>query len=200
MAERSLTPAARAEVRSVLGRAGLPDDPARFLSLVEDAVRSVVLVRHAVDASALTDVELRELREIGLEPDVEPTDLADATRTATATMAAILADAMSVDEAARQMELHPSRLRQMLLDRSLVGIEIDGEWRIPRFQFSGRRQVRNLGPVLRAAPADLHHVELLNWLARANHAHVIEGAPDTPLAWLEAGGDPEPVAAIAAEL
>lgn len=196
----NLTSAARAEVRSVLGQAGLPDDPNRFVELVRDAVRSVVLVRHALDPSALTDLDVRELREVGLNPEAERAGLDDAARSAAAKVAAILADSLSVDEAANQMQLHQSRLRQMLLDRSLYGIKIDGGWRVPKFQFSGRRQVRNLGPVLRATPPNLHPVELFNWLARPNRALVIDDAAVSPLAWLESGGDPERVAAIAAEL
>ncbi len=200
MTAPNLTPAARAEVRSVLGRAGLPDDPNRFVELVKDAVRSVVLVRHALDPSALTGAEVRELRDAGLDPERDTAELVDATRSATAKMAAILADSLSVDDAANRMQLHQSRLRQMLLDRSLFGIKVGGEWRVPAFQFSGPRQVRNLGSVLRATPSNLHPVELFNWLVRPNRALVIDDAPVAPLSWLESGGDPDPVAAIAAEL
>lgn len=200
MTAPNLTPAARAEVRSVLGRAGLPDDPNRFVELVKDAVRSVVLVRHALGQSALTELEVRELREVGLNPEADAAGLDDATRSATAKMAAILADSLSVDDAANRMQLHPSRLRQMLLDRSLFGIKVDGGWRVPAFQFSGRRQTRSLGLVLRATPSNLHPIELFNWLVRPNRALVIDGASVAPLAWLESGGDPDRVAAIAAEL
>jgi hypothetical protein len=195
-----LTPAARAEVRHVLGRAGLPDDPTRFVELVEDAIEAIVLIRHAGDSSALTELEVRELREIGLAPDAEIDRVREPTRSAIAKMAAILADALSVEDAANRMSLHQSRLRQMLLDRSLFGVKVDGEWRVPAFQFSGKRQVRNLGPVLRATPSNLHPVELFNWLVRPNRALEIGDKPVTPLAWLESGGNPDPVAAIAAEL
>lgn len=195
-----LTHAARTEVRQVLGRAGLPDDPTRFVELVKDAIRTVVLVRQAGDPSALTDAEVRELREIGLAPEANTARLREATRSATAKMAAILADSLSVQDAANRMELHQSRLRQMLLDRSLFGVKVDGEWRVPAFQLSGKRQVRNLGPVLRATPPNLHPVELLNWLVRPNRALRLEDQPVSPLAWLESGGDQDPVAAIASEL
>lgn len=195
-----LTQATSAEVQQVLGSAGLPDDPRRFVELVQDAIRTVVLVRHAVDSNALTDLDVRELREIGLSPRAEADGLREATRSATAKMAAILADSLSVEEAANRMNLHQSRLRQMLLDRTLFGIKLDGEWRIPAFQLSGKRQVRNLGPVLRATPPSVHPVELANWLLRTNRALEIEDQLVTPLVWLEAGGDPGPVTAIASEL
>ncbi|MBA3780157.1 MAG: hypothetical protein H0X16_12840 [Chloroflexi bacterium] len=195
-----LTQAARAEVRSVLGRAGLPDDPNHFIELVKDAVRTVVLVRHALDPTALTELEVRELREIGLNPVTDTEGSREATRSATAKMTAIFADSLTVEDAAERMRLNQSRLRQMLLDRSLYGIKADGEWRVPAFQFSGERQVRNLGSVLRATPRNLHPVELFNWLVRPNPALRIDGRPVAPLAWLESGGDPGPVAAIGAEL
>jgi excisionase family DNA binding protein len=115
-------------------------------------------------------------------------------------MTAILADSLSVEDAAQLLELHRSRLRQMLSDRSLYGIKTDGEWRIPAFQFVGRRLARNLGPVLKAAPKRLHPIELFNWLNRPEQALVIEGQAVPPLRWLELGGDVERVAAIAAEL
>jgi hypothetical protein len=200
MAGPNLTPAAQAEVRSVLGEAGLPDDPHRFVALVKDAVLRVVLVRHTWAPTALSESDARELREIGLDPSAEGRDHRESTRSAAAKMAAILADSLTVDDAAERMQLHQSRLRQMLLERSLFGIKSDGEWRVPAFQFSGQRPIRNLGPVLRASPRNLHPVELLNWLVRPNRVLKIEGRPVAPLVWLESGGDPDPVAAIAAEL
>jgi len=195
-----LTQAARAEVQQVLGRAGLPDDPGRFIALVQDAIRTVVLVRHTADPNALTELDVRELREIGLSPRAENDGLHEATRSATAKMAAILADSLSVEDASNRMDLHQSRLRQMLLDRTMFGVKIDGEWRVPAFQLRGKRQVRNLGHVLRATPPSVHPVEVVNWLLRPNRALEIEDQSVTPLEWLEAGGDPGPLSAIASEL
>ncbi len=197
---QSLSPAARDELRSVLDGAGLPGDPAHFLELVKDAVRRVVFARHVADPSALTNHEITELREIGLDPLVSATDFDDASEATTAKMTAILADSMTVEDGAVLINLHPSRLRQMLSDRSMYGIKEAGGWRLPAFQFAGHRQVRNLGPVLRAAPERLHPIELFNWLTRPEPALLIEGRATSPIEWLELGGAVEPVAAIAAEL
>lgn len=199
-ADRTLTPAEDDEVRAVLDRAGLPDDPARFVELVKDAVRSVVVTRHAADPSALTAGEVLELRDVGLDPLVSAASFDAASGATAARMAAILADSLSVEDAAELMQLHRSRLRQMLLDRSLYGIKTDGEWRIPAFQFAGRRQIRNLAPVLRALPVGLHPIELYNWLHRPEPALLIEGRPVPPVRWLEHGGDAGRVAALAADL
>lgn len=199
-APRRLSPAARAEVQSTLSRAGLADDPTRFVQLVKAAVGAVVSVRHQPDASALTDRELAELRVIGLDPEVDTAPLQATSARTAAKMAALLADTESVEEAAERMGLHPSRLRQMLSDRSMYGIKDSGEWRLPGFQFVERRLVRNLGAVLRAAPTNLHPIELFNWLTRPDPALLIAGKSVTPIQWLELGGDPEPVAAFAAEL
>jgi excisionase family DNA binding protein len=197
---RPLSPSTRGEIRTVLERAGLPDDPVRFLELVKAAVGSIVSARIAPDPSALTAHETAELRDIGLNPSVSTSKLDRASQATAAKMMAILVDSLTVEQAADVMRLHPSRLRQMLSDRTLYGIKDGGGWRVPTFQFAGGRQVRNIGPVLRAAPQNLHPVELLNWLTRPERALPIEGNPASPIQWLELGGDVEPVAAIAAEL
>jgi excisionase family DNA binding protein len=195
---QALSPAARDEVRTVLGRAGLPDDPVRFVELVKDAVRRLVLVRH--DPSALTALEIRELRDIGLNPAVSTSHAEHAFESSAATMTAILADSLTVEAAAKLLGLHQSRVRQMLSDRSMYGIKDGAEWRLPAFQFVGRRQVRNGGAVLRAVPGNVHPIELFNWLTKVEPALAIDGRAVSPLEWLELGGDATRPAAIAAEL
>lgn len=194
-----LPAAASDEVRGILDRAGLPDDPKRFVELVKEAIGRVVSAR-TTNGSALTEPEVRELREIGLDPMVSESRPDTVIVSTTAKMAAILADSLTVDEAAALLDLHPSRLRQMLTERTLYGIKDSGDWRIPAFQFVDCRRVRNLGPVLRATPMDLHPIELFNWLTRPEPALRVEGQAVSPIQWLDSGGDVERPTSLAAEL
>jgi hypothetical protein len=115
-------------------------------------------------------------------------------------MTAMLADSLSVDVVAQRLSVHPSRVRQMLGDRSLYGVKSGPEWRIPAFQFAGNRLVNNLGPVIRATPGNLHPIALQNWFTQPDQALSIDDTAFSPRDWLESGGDPARTIAIAAEL
>jgi hypothetical protein len=88
----------------------------------------------------------------------------------------------------------------MLADQSLAGIRGSSGWRIPIYQLDDDRPVRNLRSVLQAAPASLHPIALFRWLTAPDAALEIDGRATSPRDWLAAGGDPDRVAALAAEL
>ena len=54
---------------------------------------------------------------------------------------------LSVDEAARTLKVDSSRIRQRLSGdpRSLFGVKVGKAWRVPRFQFDGKRVAPGLG-------------------------------------------------------
>jgi hypothetical protein len=85
-------------------------------------------------------------------------------------------------------------------ERALFGIKERGEWRIPSFQFEGDRLVRNLRAVVAALPGTLHPIEFFTWFTSPDPALQLDGRPLSPREWLETGGDPEAVAAEAAQL
>jgi excisionase family DNA binding protein len=188
-------------LREALEGYGLRVEPRRFVDLVRDALREVMSAEAVADAaSQLTNGEAKELRMVGLDvEEVRGASVPAAVRTA-ATMTAILAGSLTVEETASRLGVTPGRIRQMLADRSLVGIRDGTGWRIPAYELDGDRPVRNLRTVLRAVPPAIHPVALFRWLTGPDPALGIEGRAVSPRDWLAAGGDPEPVAALAAEL
>lgn len=190
------------KLRHVLDAAGMSTDVARFIRLVEEALRDVRSNdRHIGGPADLTERDIAELRAIGFEPGSEASDAPRAaTERTVAKMTALLTESLSVDAVAERLGVHSSRIRQMLGERSLYGTKTGSEWRIPSFQFAGERLVTNLGPVIRATPENIHPVALVNWFTRPDQALSIDDTAFSPRDWLESGGDPARAAAIASEL
>ena len=189
-------------LRRALDAAGVGTDVSRFIRLVEEALREIRLTdRHDGGPTDLTERDVAELRAIGFEPGQTPGGESHAaTERTVAKMTALLTESMSVDVVAGRLGVHPSRVRQMLGERSLFGMKIGSEWRVPSFQFAGARLVNNLGPVIRATPEHLHPIALQNWFTRPDPALTVDDRAVSPRDWLESGGDPARAAAIAAEL
>ena len=190
-------------LRRALEDAGVGSDLAAFVGLVGEALRETRPVTRSLGGpSDLTEREIAELRAIGLSP--EAPDGAEAFATATertlANMTALLADSLSVEQVSARLGVHQSRVRQMLGERALYGIKRGHEWRVPAFQFVGERTVRNLGPVIKATPENLHPMELSNWFNLPDAGLYVNDASMSPREWLESGGDPQRASAIAAEL
>lgn len=188
-------------IREALVGYGLPGEPRSFVELVVEALRHVMSTPVVEDAAGqLTSADAKELRAIGLDPEAARGAAGPAAARSAATMTALLAGSLTVDETAERLHVTPGRVRQMLADRSLIGIRAGTGWRIPAYQLDGDRPVRNLRPVLQATPASLHPIALLRWLTSPDPALAIEDRAVSPREWLAAGGDPAPVAALAAEL
>ena len=58
-------------------------------------------------------------------------------------------------EASARLQVDSSRIRQQLRARSPFGIEHNGQWRLPLFQFERDDTLPGLGDVLHALPTDL---------------------------------------------
>ena len=54
---------------------------------------------------------------------------------------ALLEESLSAAQAANLLKVDVSRIRQRLRERSLFGLEHEGSWRLPRFQFERRRVI-----------------------------------------------------------
>lgn len=82
---------------------------------------------------------------------------------------------------------------ERLTGRRLYGFDSKIGWRVPAFQFSQGRIVRNLDHVVPRLRQDLHPLEVVNWFHRDNPdlQHV------SPVTWLQAGGDVGIVAHLA---
>jgi hypothetical protein len=179
--------------------AGLEAD---LVSLLEAATKAIQAVRQTagdpaleLDPGSRTLLEQGGLSFLALEPG-ETTSIAETA----AEMATLAANAGSVREAARRMQVTDGRVRQMLRGRTLFGLTDGDVWRVPWFQFAGARPVPGLDRVMAAMPGTIHPVAVLHFLSLPNPDLVVEGQPMSPLAWLRTGADPGPVAAIATDL
>lgn len=99
-----------------------------------------------------------------------------------------------------RLGVHVSRIRQMLTAGTLYGFQVDGQWRIPLLQFTEAGLAPQLGPVLAALDRTLHPVAVCRWLRLPSPDLEADGKALSPIAWLSAGYDPEPVRRLAADL
>jgi hypothetical protein len=115
---------------------------------------------------------------------------------------ALLEDGLSAAEAAKLLRVDVSRVRQRLRERSLFGIEYEGSWRLPRFQFERRLVIPGLAQVLKSLPPDLFPLDIVDWfvLPDADLQLDSDAAPLSPREWLLSGRPIEPVVTLARDL
>jgi len=162
-------------------------------------------------ATELPEAELALLRRGGFDVDGGPTPGEDPIARVAASYAALLETALSIKAVAAGLERNESRIRQRLLERSLIGIRRGRGWLLPLFQFQmephgDQRVVRATVPgVERVFPhlaPGLHPVAVWRWFTTPNTELVPEDgdAPLSPRAWLESGRPWGPVASLAQDL
>lgn len=182
---------------------GLSDgDPAALGKALRLALESMEPLAYGDTVSGLTEGEQRVLREGGLTLEAQPGE--DPLARTAAKYAAIIERSLSTKEAGVRLERGAGRIRQMVLDRSLLSFLVDGVRYIPEFQFVvGGGLVPNIIRVNRVLRPTLHPVELYNWLHQPNADLFLgDDVDDTvsPLAWLAAGRDVECVVRLAEQL
>ncbi len=174
--------------------------PAALNAALTQAIQSLRRSIYAESAGELTEAELKVLRESGVDVEEHP-KLPDPLLEFATDFAAILKTSLSTSQAADRLGVHAVRIRQMIADRSLYAVRIDGRWRVPEFQFQGNRLVPNIGEVNAAIDRGLDAVSVLRWYTSPEPE--LESADDTvlsPLAWLKRGLLPEPVVQLARHL
>lgn len=181
---------------------GLLDTPAEALN---DALRLVLDTMEPMaygDARhGMTAGEQKVLEEAGfaLERGADDDPLA-----ATAVkFAAIVKRSLSSKEVSERLRVAPSRVRQLISDRSLHSFLIGRNRYIPAYQFDGDQLVPNIARVNRALPEGMHPVAVYNWYHLPNVDLFVNDDIDqtvSPLDWLRSGGDVDTVAALAQRL
>jgi hypothetical protein len=116
----------------------------------------------------------------------------------------LLHRSFTLQQAAKLLDVNPSRLRQRLGQRTLYGIKDGRSWRVPRFQFDAKKKklVRGIEKVLPRIRQDAHPLEVVTWFS-IPHQDLVVGEneePVTPLDWLAGGRSPETVAELADEI
>ncbi len=149
-------------------------------------------------AQTLTEGEIDALESVGLStaawvegPKQDPLmhSIAD--------YMALLETSFTTSQAAEYLKVDISRIRQRLRERSLFGVEYDGERRLPRFQFERKHVIPGLREVLGALPEQLNALDVAVWFLSPN-ADLELTEEDTSLSprdWLLRG---RPVGAVVA--
>ena len=159
------------------------------------------LTRDETDAE-LTAGEQEVLIDAGVDLSAEPRA---APLAATASLyAAIVDTGLTTDEVAKRLNTRPSRVRQMIAERTLYSVLLDDRHCIPIFQFEqDGGLIPNITKVNAALPDDLHPVDVYDWYMERDPDLFVEDrfdAPMSPLAWLRNGGDVKLVLALAQRL
>jgi hypothetical protein len=112
---------------------------------------------------------------------------------------ALLEESLSAADAAKLLRVDVSRVRQRLRERSLFGIEYEGSWRLPRFQFERRLVIPGLAQVLKELPPDLFPLDVVDWFLLPEPDLRLEDdtAPQSPRAWLMSGRPVDAVVTLA---
>ncbi|EHR51723.1 hypothetical protein SacmaDRAFT_3507 [Saccharomonospora marina XMU15] len=186
-------------LENVLAKAGLKVNASEFLALVEDAARRLS-PPNPDPAHYFSPDQRGTLADVGLDLSAHREGERD-YRARTVAEHAVLADsALTVQDAAARLGVDDSRIRHRLKERRLTGWKDQGGWRLPAWQFTGSGVLPGLDVVLRAVPDDQPALVVAAFMSTPQTELVINGKQATPRQWLLAGGDPEPVARLAATL
>ncbi len=174
-------------------------------SVVEEVWQSIIdalgrtwPVPGMVDSiEGLSDEEEAALDQ-GFDGAVGSPDVVAKARARTAARrAALLRHSLTTHEAAQRLGVNESRVRQRLAAHTLYGIRGHRGWLLPAFQFAERGEVRGLSRVLPKLRPDVDPLGVQTWFLLPTDELVHDGEPLSPRDWLQAGGDPEPVAWLA---
>jgi hypothetical protein len=194
------------DLQRSLERAGIRIGEDAFLELVRESVERVVgsadLGGGALD---LPPDERGRLEKGGFHFDREgETGHDDPVARGAAEFAALLGSALSVAEAAEHLGVQPARIRQRLggPPRTLYGVKRDGEWWLPRFQFTRTGLLPGIAEVIEGLDPELNPVAVWRWFTSPNPD--LEGDEGqravSPLEWLRAGHPPAVLVSLATGL
>jgi hypothetical protein len=110
---------------------------------------------------------------------------------------ALLETSLTTAEAARYLKVDVSRIRQRLRERSLFGIDYDGERRLPRFQFERKQVLPGLREVISALPDGQNPLDVAQWFLSPNPDLEFENSELSPRNWLLKGGSVDAVVRLA---
>lgn len=150
----------------------------------------------------LTDEEMAALKSVGVEMGCREVMLRQAFRSASL-HAASLASAIPLAAAAKRLGVSDSRLRQRVLEGTLVSLREPGTQahRIPLFQLTDAGELPGLQTVLRAVRNDAPPLAICGFFSTPQpDLEAEEGGALKPVEWLMSGGDPAQVAELAAHI
>lgn len=184
---------------------GIRVAPADLESMIQEAVEQLPrTLISPLAASGLSEQEVAALERGGF--DLTPRDWGkdDPLARTAADLTALLRTGLSTADAARRLQVDPSRVRQRLTSRprSLYGIRTGRGWRLPLFQFDDGGLVPGIEKVFALLDPELDPVSVFRWFMMPCPDLVPEGRdePLSPLDWLRLRLPVEDVGAIAEHL
>jgi hypothetical protein len=194
------------EILAFLHSRGISSNPKALKGLgklLTDAIAQLPAAPFLRDPrQELSGAEAESLEAGGFDLRAQDLGTEDPLLRSMAIFTAILEDALSVKEASRVLRVNESRIRQRLaIERSLYGVKIRSEWRIPRFQFEKEKPVPGIEGVFPALPDDLHPIAVYSWFTTPNpDLELDEGRRLSPREWLLLGNPTEAVVELAKDL
>ena len=165
------------------------------------AIESMHRTLYAPSRDELTPSELALLDRAGVDVDEHP-DREDPMMAYATEFGAILATSLSATQAGERIGgITAVRVRQMIRERTLYALRLEGRWKIPVFQFQDEGLVPNIVAVNPILPRTLDPVSVLRWYTRPDpELEAPGGGVLSPLDWLRAGMDPASVVGLARDL
>jgi hypothetical protein len=176
------------------------------MRLYEEARRRLLLnepmlgeaVRGTSTSAALTAGEADALQSVGLSLEKWTGDaIRDPLVQSIGDYMALLETSLTTAEAARYLKVDVSRIRQRLRERSLFGIDYDGERRLPRFQFERKQVLPGLRDVISALPEGQNPLDVAQWFLSPNPDLEFENSALSPRDWLLKGESVDAVVQLA---
>lgn len=181
-----------ATVLSVLRGHGIAATEAELASAAEEGLRWVLSVP---GATAVPAPEAALLDAAGLP--TQPGAYTASARDTAGAMTALVATSLTVGEAAGLLGVTEGRVRHKIGRGDLYALPT-GRRRLPRWQFTDDGALPGLPTVVRALPEREHPLGVLAFMTTPQPELELDGGAVTPVEWLRAGGDPTPVARLAA--
>lgn len=175
--------------------------PEALNEALRHAIESMHRTLYAPSRDELTPSELALLDRVGVDVEEHP-GREDPMMVYATEFGAILATSLSATQAGERVGgVTAVRVRQMIRERTLYALRLEGRWRIPIFQFQDEGLVPNIVVVNPALPRTLDPVSVLRWYTRPDpELESVGGDVLSPLDWLRAGLDPASVVEIARDL
>jgi hypothetical protein len=175
------------------------------VSEIERVVAEQNIHAEASGKGELSEDEKKALDAAGFNRTPLAQDAEDPVAVAAAEYTRLREESLSTAEAAQLLDVEDSRVRQRLAGKAptLYGLKVDGDWRVPRFQFDGNARVPGIEKVIPHLRAGLNPVSIVRWFTTPNpdlRPDEDEERSLSPLEWLKTGHEPSVVAELAADL
>ena len=155
--------------------------PEKLNAALKAAINELETALYGPSRTELTEAEIAMLERAGVDLDEHPEGTDPMLGYATE-FAAIRATSLTPAALARTLGVTPVRVRQMIRERGLYALRINGRLHIPAYQLDGKTLVPNIARVNQVV-ADADPVSVQRWITAAD--------PDlqdmTPLQWLKSG-------------